>query len=288
MSRKFVTEGSRLTDRYSNTVSDGSDTSLAARVEQDGFVILEGAIEPALVASLRDTALRCMEALDVAFGQNVFLGERTRRLFNLLARDRLFEQVPVHPAVLPVVEGVLDHELLLSSLTAIEMQPGETAQPLHADDGSINLPRPHPAITCTALWALTDFDADNGATRLVPGSHRADRRPRKGEQADCVQAEMKAGSVVVYHGSTWHGGGDNRSDAPRLGIVANYCAGFLRQEECQLLALPRERVVDFEPRLRKLVGYGTYRGLMGHVDQRDPESLLDPDVPTDMVWERMR
>ena len=82
MSRKFVTEGSRLTDRYSNTVSDGSDTSLAARVEQDGFVILEGAIEPALVASLRDTAQHCMEALDVAFGQNVFLGERTRRLFN--------------------------------------------------------------------------------------------------------------------------------------------------------------------------------------------------------------
>ena len=261
---------------------------VAEQVREEGFAILPDAIEPSLVAALRETSLRCMDALDVPFGANVFLGERTRRLFNLLARDRLFERVPVHQAVLPVVERVLDPELLLSSLTAIAMYPGETAQPLHADDGSIGLPRPHPPITCTALWALSDFDASNGATRLVPGSHRADRKPHKGEQAECVQAEMRAGSVLVYHGSLWHGGGDNRSTAPRLGIVSNYCAGFLRQEECQLLALPRERVADFEPRLRKLVGYGTYRGLMGHVDQRDPASLVDPDVPTEMVWERMR
>jgi ectoine hydroxylase-related dioxygenase (phytanoyl-CoA dioxygenase family) len=99
---------------------------------------------------------------------------------------------------------------------------------------------------------------------------------------------MAAGSVLIYHGSLWHGGGDNTSGAPRMGIVSNYCAGFLRQEECQLLALPRERVATFDPRLRKLVGYGTYRGLMGHVDQQDPATLLDPDTPTEMVWERMR
>ena len=162
----------------------------AEKVKEEGFAILQGAIPPELVASLRDASLRCMQELAVPFGTNVFLGERTRRLFNLLARDRIFEGVPVHAAVLPVIEQVLDEDLLLSSLTAIEMHPGQTAQPLHADDGSINLPRPHPAITCTALWALSDFTADNGATRLVPGSHLSERRPRKAEVADCALAEM--------------------------------------------------------------------------------------------------
>src|SRR5262249_40395900 len=80
----------------------------------------------------------------------------------------------------------------------------------------------------------------------------------------------------------------NRSSGRRMAIVANYCAGFLRQEECQLLAIPREQVVEFPPRLRRLVGYGTYRGLLGHVDQRSPETLVDPHARTDMVWGRLR
>ncbi len=265
-----------------------ADQALARRVVEDGWVVLHDAIEPDLVAALRERIAEFMVELEIPFGPNIFLGERTRRIFNLLARDRLFEQVPEHPRVLSVVERVLDLELLLSSLTAIEMHPGETDQPFHADDGSIGLSRPHAPITCTAIWALTDFDLENGATRLVPDSHRMDRRPHKGEVPAFVQAEMRAGSVVVYHGSLWHAGAANRSDAVRVGVVSNYCAGFLRQEECQLLALPRERVAGFSPRLRKLVGYGTYKGLIGHVNQQDPAALIDGSFETDMVWRRMR
>ena len=99
---------------------------------------------------------------------------------------------------------------------------------------------------------------------------------------------MAAGSVLFYHGSLWHGGGANHTGEGRLGIVANYCAGFLRQEECQLLALERSQVKEFSPRLQQLVGYGTYRGLLGHVDQQSPARLIDPDVQTDMVWGRIR
>ena len=231
-----------------------------------------------------------MERLAVPFGANDFLGTRTRRLFNLLARDRRFEAVPVHEAVLPVVEAVLDRECLLSSLTAIEMNAGETAQPLHADDGSIGMPKPHAPITCVAIWALTDFTLENGATEVVRGSHRADHAPRRDERfaPEREPTPMRAGSVLLYDGALWHGGGANRSAERRLGIVSNYCAGWIRQEECQLLALPREHVASFPSRLRRLVGYSTYRGLMGHVDQRDPESLLDPTVETDMVWGRIR
>jgi ectoine hydroxylase-related dioxygenase (phytanoyl-CoA dioxygenase family) len=259
-----------------------------AALERDGYVVLDSVIEPDLVAALLDTIDRVMVDADISFGANAFLGFRTRRIFNLLARDPLFARVPLHPAVLPLVEQVLDAQCLLSSLTAIEMQPGQEAQPLHADDGSIALPRPHPTVVCVALWALTDFDRVNGATRLVPGSHRRDRRPARGEQEQYVEAEMPAGSVLLYDGSLWHGGGTNASDDRRVGIVVNHCAGFLRQEENQLLAVPRDVAATFPRRLQEMLGYGVYRGLMGHVDQQDPGTLLDPDVETDMVWKRMR
>ena len=260
----------------------------AKEIETQGFTVLRDVIAPDVVAELREGIGAHFERLKIPFGSNDFLGRHTRRLFNLLGRDRLFEQIPLHPGVLPLAEAVLDRELLLSSLTAIEMQPGETDQPIHADDGSIAVQRPHAPFNCTAIWALSDFTPENGATRVVRGSHLFDRRPRPGEQPECELASMRAGSALVYHGSLWHAGGANRTQAPRLGVVVNYCAGFLRQEECQLLALPRERVADFAPRLRTLVGYGLYRGLFGHVDQRDPATLIDPDAETDMIWSRLR
>jgi ectoine hydroxylase-related dioxygenase (phytanoyl-CoA dioxygenase family) len=263
-------------------------TRHAIDIERDGYTVLERVIEPDLVEELLEVIDRVMVDAEIPFGANRFLGERTRRIFNLLARDPRFARVPLHPAVLPLVEQVLDEQCLLSSLTAIEMQPGQAAQPLHCDDGSIALPRPHVPVVCVALWALTDFDSANGATRLVPGSHRRERRPAKGEQAVCVEAEMPAGSVLVYDGGLWHGGGDNTSDDRRVGMVVNHCAGFLRQEENQLLAVPREMAATFPRRLQEMLGYGVYRGLMGHVDQQDPGEFLDPDVETDMVWRRLR
>lgn len=256
--------------------------------ERDGYSVLERVMDADLVAALLETIDRVMVDANIPFGTNAFLGLHTRRIFNLLSRDPVFARVPLHDAVLPLVERVLDEQCLLSSLTAIEMHPGQAAQPLHCDDGSISLSRPHPTVVCVALWALTDFDHANGATRLVPGSHRRDRRPARGEQAECVEAEMPAGSVLLYDGSLWHGGGANESEGRRVGIVVNHCAGFLRQEENQLLAVPRDLAATFPRRLQEMLGYGVYRGLMGHVDQQDPGVLLDPDVETDLIWERMR
>lgn len=261
--------------------------SIVEEVDERGFSVREGLIPESLRTALVQRIDGLMEALAVPFGENRFLGRHTRRIFNLLGRDPLFEAVPACAATLPVVDALLDDECLLSSLTAIEMHPGQAGQPLHSDDGSYGFPRPAPTSIVIAMWALTDFTRENGGTHVVPGSHRAARRPRRGDAPETVQVEMPAGSVLFYDGSLWHGGGENRTDARRLGIVSNYCAGYLRQEECQLLALPRERVAAFPSRLRKLVGYGTYRGLIGHVDQRNPETLIDPDAETDMVWGRI-
>lgn len=271
-----------------SALAAGEVERIADDIDARGYAVAEGVIPEDLRRALVGTIDRCFELFDVPFGGNAFLGTRTRRLFNLLARDRLFERTPVFAGTLPVVERVLDDECLLSSLTAIEMNPGQAAQPLHADTGSYGLPRPAPTAVVVAMWALTDFTTGNGGTRVVPGSHRAADRPRPGDDPETVAVEMPAGSVLFYDGALWHGGGENRTGARRLAIVNNYCAGWLRQEEAQLLAIPRERVAAFPSRLRRLVGYGTYRGLIGHVDQQSPERLVDPDAPSAMVWDRIR
>jgi ectoine hydroxylase-related dioxygenase (phytanoyl-CoA dioxygenase family) len=260
----------------------------ANAIREDGYLVVEDVVPRELVGALAGKIDELLVELEIPTGGNAFLGRRTRRIFNLLARHELFRAVPVFPRTLPVVERVLDPECLLSSLTAIEMGPGQERQPIHADDGSHGFPRPAPPMVVVAMWALTDFTRENGGTHIVPGSHRLARRPARGEAHASTQVEMPAGGVLFYNASLWHGGGENRSTGRRMAIVANYCAGFLRQEECQLLAIPREQVAEFPPRLRSLVGYGTYRGLLGHVDQRNPETLVDPDARTDMIWSRMR
>jgi ectoine hydroxylase-related dioxygenase (phytanoyl-CoA dioxygenase family) len=127
------------------------------------------------------------------------------------------------------------------------------------------------------MWALTDFTEETGATRIVPGSHLWDHSPDYGTSYPTVPATMARGSVLVWHGSLWHGGGANRSDTRRVGIAMNYCAGYIRQQENQQLGIPRAVARRFPKRLRELVGYSVYNGLIGHIDKHDPTELLDAD-----------
>ena len=198
----------------------------------------------------------------------------------------LYERIPVHESVLPVVEGVLDPGCLVSSLSSIAIDPGETAQPIHADDQLIPLAKPHAPVVCNSMWAITDFTEANGATRVVPGSHLRDHSPEYGKHVDSIPAEMARGSVLVWHGSLWHGGGANRTDTRRVGIAMNYCAGYIRQQENQQLGIPRDVAAGFSPRLRELVGYGIYRGLIGHIDKTSPAELLGEEGERKVVWDR--
>jgi ectoine hydroxylase-related dioxygenase (phytanoyl-CoA dioxygenase family) len=255
------------------------------RIEHDGYTILEGVLEPAQADALAADLRRLEGKLGIVPSTNIFEGFKTTRIYNLLVHGKLYEEIPVHPAVLPLVEGVLDPGCLVSSLSSISIAPGEAPQMLHADDQLIPLERPHRPIVCNTMWALTDFTESNGATRLVPGSHRSDHAPALGQAYDTIAAVMPKGSVFVYNGSLWHGGGANRTDAPRVGIAMNYCAGWLRQQENQQLGIPREIARGFCPRLRELVGYGVYNFLIGHIDKRSPVELLGEEGDLRTVWE---
>jgi ectoine hydroxylase-related dioxygenase (phytanoyl-CoA dioxygenase family) len=135
------------------------------------------------------------------------------------------------------------------------------------------------------MWALTDFTEANGATRIIPGSHTRDPSSDYGKPYDSIPAEMPRGSVLIWHGSLWHGGGANTTSERRVGIAMNYCAGFVRQQENQQLGIPLETIQGFEPRLRQLVGFGIYHGLVGHIDKRSPDEIFCEGGGQGVVWD---
>lgn len=255
------------------------------RLDDVGYTVVEDAFDAAALGELK-SALADVEAEhDIGYRETTFEGTRTVRIYNLLAMHQAFEQIPVSPMVLPIMEQVLDPELQLSSLSAICPGPGQQAQVIHADTNMIPLPRPHVPIAMNAMWALSDFTEANGATRIVPGSHRFDQDPDYGSTYDTECAEMAAGSVLVWHSTLWHGGGSNTTDQRRDGIACYYCAGWIRQQENQHLGIPWERLGGFDRRLQELCGFSVYRGVYGHIDNRDPIELLGRERAKPMVWE---
>lgn len=244
-------------------------------IDEQGYTIVRNAIEPALLEGLATTIRRVSAELGTRPRGNSAEGHATLRHYNLLAKDPIFQQMPVHENVLPVVEQVLDRGCLLSGMTAIDMGPGERRQPLHPDDLVMDVERPHVPLMCVSMWALSDFSAENGATRIVPGSHRFDHAPEPRREYETVPAEMPAGSVMIFHGSLWHGGGANQtSDQWRLGVNLQYCAGYIRPQQCAYLGIPREITETFSDRLLKLCGYSLYKGIMGHIDGHSPAVVL--------------
>ena len=239
-------------------------------IERDGYVILEGLLTPNEVGEVRD-ALRPFLAV-TPFGDNSFVGRRTRRAFGLPAATRALDGLLTHPAVLRLLDDVLGR-YLLSTVVAVEIDPGETAQTLHTDASAWPVGEGVGQIVVNAIWALDDFTTTNGATSLVPGSHLGDAPPAA--DAPRMAATMTSGSVLVYVGTLWHGGGANESTAPRLGLIVGYTVAWLRPQENFALTCPPEVARHAPPRLQRLLGYELYPPFVGHVAGADPARLLE-------------
>jgi ectoine hydroxylase-related dioxygenase (phytanoyl-CoA dioxygenase family) len=222
-------------------------------LEREGLRELDAAIRPMLEAT--------------PHGRNDFEGVKTRRVYNLVAKTPLVHPLVEHPAVIDLVREHLGPPgFQLSIAQAIEILPGESAQQLHTDDLPFPIPKPHQPVVLNTMWAITEFTKANGATRLVPGSESATGPP---SEDGCVFAELEPGSVLVWDGSLWHGGGANTTDAPRLGITINYNANWLRQQENQYLAVPAEMIDAMPESLKQILGYDTC-GVLGAVNGRHP------------------
>ncbi|WP_423457689.1 phytanoyl-CoA dioxygenase family protein [Ottowia sp. VDI28] len=254
------------------------------RFERDGYVVLEDVVSPDQVAMLKGALLSVEERNGFGYAKTSFEGFKTVRINNLLAYDEAFWDVPLQPSVLGLAELLLDRELLLSSLCSLTLGPGQTAQPLHEDTQQLTLPRPRPPLALNAMWALSDFTEANGATRIVPGSHKLDHAPPYGAQTETIAATMRSGSVMLFDSALWHMGGANTTDERRYALSCYYCAGWIRQQENLQLGIPRQTAAKFPRRLQELCGYGIYKGQYGHIENHDPIELLGQEGrPT--VWE---
>lgn len=245
--------------------------AIVERLTRDGFAVVENYLSREDVAAKKADLHRILGS--VPTGRNDFEGFSTQRIYALFAKTRTFDATATDPLVLGVLERVLGPSFQLSAPVGINIGPGEKAQRLHRDE---NLPisRPHQELVLNTMWALDDFTAENGATRVIPGSHRwVDRGPDETDSS-IVQAVMPAGSVMFFVGSVFHGGGANHTDRARLGVILHYCAGWVRPQENHVLAVPASIVRDLSPRLQELLGYNVHDNLIGNVDGRHPRKYL--------------
>jgi ectoine hydroxylase-related dioxygenase (phytanoyl-CoA dioxygenase family) len=249
--------------------SGGQD--VAQRLIDDGYVIVSGLMTADDLRAARADLARVLEATPT--GRNAFEGLATQRVYALFAKTRTFDRAATDPLLLEVLDHILGH-YQLSAPVGIRIGPGEQAQPLHRDDAIYPLPQPHPPVVVNTMWPLDEFTEDNGATRFVPGSHRWEpgRQPCARDQV--MTATMTPGSVMFYLGSLWHGGGANRTGRPRLGVILEYAAAWLRPQENHCLAVPRGVVRQLPERLQELLGYNIYPPFVGYVDGSHPRKVL--------------
>jgi hypothetical protein len=241
-----------------------------AKLEADGFVVFERLVPESLVEEIRaDIVPRFRHD----GGRNNFEGFATQRLYALVEKTFSCNPLVEHPLVLALLDRILEANYLLSQLQAINIRPGEAQQPFHFDDAFYLWPRPRRPLGAATIWAIDEFTAENGATVVVPGSHKwADETPSP-EQARPVV--MPPGSVVFFVGTLWHGGGANRTDKGRLCITAQYCAPYLRQQENFALSVSKERVRQCSEHMQRMLGYSIYGPFMGFVDGMHPKRVLD-------------
>ena len=233
---------------------------IAAATLKDGAAIVSGLV-PASLAETVAGELR--ENLD-NFGyrsRRDFSGHHTNRCHAVLEEAPSSVALIGHDMVMDVADAILlphCESYRIGSITAIEVCPGQKVQNLHRDNCiyPVSLPGMEMLIGC--MWALTDFTEENGATWVVPGSHRHISMGEDIDLSNCEQAVMPKGSALFYLGSTMHGAGANRSDEARMGLINIYSLGWLRQEVNQYLSVPMELARSCDERMRRLLGYTTH------------------------------
>lgn len=263
-----------------------ADTKLdeiMAGIDEHGYCIVERLLPEAAIDAVNAEMAPYLEGADT--GQYATLGTKTRRSGALIARSPASHRLIMDPLVLSVADRLLRRTATVVQLNLTQIiciDPGEKAQFLHRDemawDAYPHFPRDY-HIELSTIWALDDFTEENGATRIVPGSHRSDRFADSYTPEETMAAEMSKGSVLVYSGKTVHGGGANRSAATRRACNIDYCVGWVRQEENQYLTVPIETARTLDPELRNLMGYQMGAAAIGYVrDYEDPIVALHPDM----------
>jgi ectoine hydroxylase-related dioxygenase (phytanoyl-CoA dioxygenase family) len=252
---------------------------VAAALHAHGGVIIERLIGEATCDLIAEQLAPWLELTPL--GADDFTGLNTRRTGGLLTRCPASAEMIAHPLILDVCNRALwpgKTSFQLHLTQAIAIGPDSPAQFIHRDHWCFDF-FPFPSgvdVEVSTMWALTDFTEANGATRVVPDTHRlTDDDAKQCRPTDTVAAEMPKGSILLYLGSTVHGGGANLTDDVRIGINVDYILGFLRQEENQYLTYTLDEVREMPERIQRLLGYQMGAYALGYIEGgRDPMEIL--------------
>jgi len=257
------------------------------RIREDGYTVVEDYLDTAQLAAFRAG----MEPyLGTYRGRNPFEGRTTERVYTMVARGKVYEDITADPRLLSLLDAFLRPSYLLSASHVIDIYPGEVAQSMHFDDSFYPIPRPRPAISISVIGAIDAFTAANGGTVIIPRSHRWSSaeylafvqarqagRPVPAMQ-DAFSLEMPAGAIAVFQGTLVHGAGANTSDAPRMAFTNQYCEPWARTQENFYLGVPKDRVRRMSPALQSLLGYNLMgTGFMGQITASHPGKSLAED-----------
>lgn len=257
---------------------------------QQGYTLIPDFLNPERLASVN----KCFdEMLGSNLGRNNFEGTHTERIYTLVARHRVFQDIVEDPRIMALCDALFQPNYLLTASQAIVISPGETPQPWHTDDTFYPIPRPRPMVSLSTIVAVEDFTKENGGTEVIPGSHLWDDARIAGDyrtgdtETDpdfarrlagmAVPVVMPAGTCLVFAGTLLHRGGGNHGTGTRRAFSNQYCQPWARPQENFFLAIPPQAVAGMSPTVQSLLGYSIHPPFMGQVSAYHPLKALQPD-----------
>ncbi len=235
-----------------------------AHLDEYGYVVLKEALSPEQANALRDRSAELAAEEKAGSGEHIYLDGRAQRVWNLVNKGRIYEEMIQLPQVLALQEHMLGDDCILSSFTVNLIGPGSPAGGLHVDFPLGRYPQPPPPITFCAntIFVLDDFKHENGATRIVPGSYKRGCPPDpEKEYDDVIQLEARKGDIVVFHGATWHSSGANNTQQERMILLGFFCRSFMKPQQDQFRLACPEVVARATPTLKRLLGFDSQSGM---------------------------
>lgn len=254
--------------------------SLRTELADRGYCVIPDVLSPERLARLRNQ-LQVIAEYEASTEGGYFYNKGTcQRIWNLLNKGEEFQELVQEDAVLRLVSSIIDPYFLLSNIDANIIGPGATPMRLHADQGWMPLPWPSYALTANAIWMLDDFTPENGATRLVPGTHIRGGPPDSVDDPEPICG--RAGSVLIFDGRLWHQTGANWTPTPRRAVLCYYCRAFIRQQENFFVSLAPHVLAGASPVLRRLLGWDIYMslGMINGMPAGGPEWVMPTPVVT--------